>query len=358
MNASDADRQRISPEPTWAQSTQTTEQMAREIGRLTTVLAESGDAEGTRMYRAWVVQQIPASPGDNVAALLQPIWRFPDEPNLAAAAEELFNGPKSTWQCLPTAVQFRDRHRLMHSPIFGVPAFRSHVARNLNNLTPIGTVSVKENLYEFETANGHSSESGVNMRDPLLPKPPGTKVTVRVCDWYASKIAALDGAPPFELYWPTANRDVARAKLAAFLTQWGDNFRYSALQSSLPRDFRDLETAHLTFPRLDHPATDADVAATRAIFSLSGGPVRIVSLPAWPAQAKWKTLKDFPVQYQGATDSKTGVTTYDDDFLNKGFIWQAEEVQVNGKWERYYGFVGAHSIAKVPADQIEFLKRN
>ena len=104
------------------------------------------------------------------------------------------------------------------------------------------------------------------------------------------------------------------------------------------------------------PATDADVAATTAIFALHGDAVRIVSLPAWPAKAKWVTFKDYPIQIQGETDSKTGVTKYIDGFRNEGFIWQAEEVQVDGKWQRFYGFVGPHVIARVPADQIEFLK--
>ena len=89
--------------------------------------------------------------------------------------------------------------------------------------------------------------------------------------------------------------------------------------------------------------------------SLHGGPVRTVKLPKWPAKAKWSTFKGYPVQQQGATDEK-GVTAYYDDYLNQGLIWQAEEVQVNGKWERFYGFVGPHVIAKVPGDQIEFEK--
>ena len=38
----------------------------------------------------------------------------------------------------------------------------------------------------------------------------------------------------------------------------------------------------------------------------------------------------------------------------KGLVWQAEETFVRGKWQRYYGFVGKHCVAKVPAEEIEF----
>ena len=36
-----------------------------------------------------------------------------------------------------------------------------------------------------------------------------------------------------------------------------------------------------------------------------------------------------------------------------GWVWQAEEVRRGDRWERYYGFVGPHVIARIPADEIE-----
>ncbi len=91
--ASDASAKDLQSEPNTSQSTQTTEQMARDVGRLTVALAASADAEGVRLYQAWVVHQTPAMPGSNAGALLQPIWRFPDNAELAAAADDLFNRP-------------------------------------------------------------------------------------------------------------------------------------------------------------------------------------------------------------------------------------------------------------------------
>ena len=107
--------------------------------------------------------------------------------------------------------------------------------------------------------------------------------------------------------------------------------------------------AHLKFPILDRPATHADVASARAIFSLEGqGEARLASMPGFPQQAKWVTLKDTPVDrtYQDGVTRRE----YDTD----GIVWQAEEVRKGDTWERFYGFVGHHVIARAPAAEIEF----
>jgi hypothetical protein len=128
------------------------------------------------------------------------------------------------------------------------------------------------------------------------------------------------------------------------------------MQATLDFGFPDADPCRMIFPKLDHPATEADVTAANAIFSLGAGSVRVVTRPSWPAKAKWITNKNYPLQVQGETDAKTGVTKYFDEFNNQGFVWQAEEIQVDGKWKRYYGFVGAHAVAKVAAEEIEFVK--
>jgi hypothetical protein len=194
----------------------------------------------------------------------------------------------------------------------------------------------------------------VNTADPLLPKP-GVKVPVRVCDWYAWKVSCLDGAPNFQLYWPESKRDLAIQDQLAFLNRWGDRFRYSELQASLA-NFPGNDSARMTFAKLDHPATREDVKANVAIFSLQGeGEVRVVPLSPFPTNAVWKNYKDYPIN-QTETDEKTGKKTTETTYQNAGFIWQAEEVLHSGKWERYYGFVGTHIIAKVPAGEIEIVK--
>jgi hypothetical protein len=54
-------------------------------------------------------------------------------------------------------------------------------------------------------------------------------------------------------------------------------------------------------------------------------------------------------------DKKTRDSLPKESFDREGLIWQAEESLINGKWRRYYGFVGNHVVAKVPAEEIEIL---
>ena len=90
----------------------------------------------------------------------------------------------------------------------------------------------------------------------------------------------------------------------------------------------------LVFATLDHPATRDELRRGEAIFSLAGqGRVRVARVPKLPHPVTWTTRKGDP---QG------------------GMVWQAEELEVNGRWQRYYGFVGRYDLAKVPAEEIEF----
>ena len=41
--------------------------------------------------------------------------------------------------------------------------------------------------------------------------------------------------------------------------------------------------------------------------------------------------------------------------LQGGLVWQAEEVREGNRWHRYYGFVGRHVVAQVPAEEIDFV---
>jgi hypothetical protein len=82
------------------------------------------------------------------------------------------------------------------------------------------------------------------------------------------------------------------------------------------------------------PATETDVAVGRAIFSLEGeGEVRVGPLPGLPLVAMWDA--------EGAAARLSG------------FVWQAEEVYRDGRWERFYGFAG-DGVHRVPAEEIEF----
>src|SRR5262249_45456490 len=142
-----------------------------------------------------------------------------------------------------------------------------------------------------------------------------------------------------------AQRDRAIFDIEKSLSRYGDRYRYT--NEDFGRWDRNGDQAQLTFPPLDHPASDGDVGRGAAIFTLAGG--RPLKLPARPLRAKWITLKSFPqtqVHYDQRTKRQTQSIGYDQD----GWVWQAEEAA----GRRFYGFVGRHVIARVPADEIEF----
>jgi HEAT repeat protein len=101
----------------------------------------------------------------------------------------------------------------------------------------------------------------------------------------------------------------------------------------------------MTFTELTHAGTKADVEKGAAVFTFEGlGPSRVWKLPECPIFCEWPSLKDYP--FEGQSDS---VETNFDDF---GYVCQAEELQINGQWKRYFGFVCNHGTAVVPAEQI------
>ena len=102
-----------------------------------------------------------------------------------------------------------------------------------------------------------------------------------------------------------------------------------------------------SFPAQEHPATADDVRAARAIFSLAGdGEARVAAMPAsFPIRARWLALKaDRPL--------RNGTTRR--EYLQDGWVWQAEEARRGDRWERFYGFVGHATIARAPASEVEF----
>ncbi len=95
--------------------------------------------------------------------------------------------------------------------------------------------------------------------------------------------------------------------------------------------------------QLDRPATKKSVEAGDAIFSFEGlGEARVWKLPGegfsetFPVTGQWPVL---------ATPRQSG----------NGEVCQAEDLKVNDKWKRYFGFVYYGRAAVVPAEEIELL---
>jgi hypothetical protein len=340
--------------------------------------ADLGDKNALDEYAEWMRTVKPndiLGNRDSLEEILGPLGRYPGDPSIAAASEWLFNDKASPWY----PVLFRDGGApahvncdLVQGPLLCVPAFRKRLAQLFEDQREIGHADVVNN--ETITTNLSNVWTISTVRnDPLCP-PPGTNVAFRVCDACAFALSPLDGFPQCELFWPEKERNRAVAAAAAFLKQHGRRFRPSGVPVDVGGVKRPLPSrwspvpawtgfssfhVRLALRLLDRPATPEDVRSGDAVFALAGqGKVQVYKLPAPPVAATWTTLKAYPfvaddLEHDWADSvppKPKKIVGYEQD----GLVWQAEEQLADGRWHRYYGFVGCHGLAKVPAEEIDF----
>ena len=313
--------------------------------------AAAGDLTALDEYATWVrVAHPQALWYKYMKRTFEPLCRYPNHPAIVKTTEWLFNDKASPWYPILVRDEWQKELSLnaLSSPLVAIPAFRKRVLQLLEDRQQVGHVKVTSNE-KIVLGVDSDRETSTVPNDPLCP-PPGTKSPFRMCDACAYGLSRLEGTPRCELFWPEKNRDRAVAASAAFLRQYGHRLRLDEKivdGDGLPLrpGYWDHEQAplHLIFPLLSRPATPDDVRRGEAIFSLAGNRnVRVPTRPTLPRNARWTTLKDYPFLWE-----KT--ICYEQD----GIVWQAEEVEVGGRWQRYYGFVGRYGLAKVPAEEIE-----
>jgi hypothetical protein len=303
----------------------------------------AGDPQALSDYAAWLVSLPQDRLGFDTQTIFEIMWQHPTDPVIRETAEKLFASKDSPWVPLLNGhsgfTQF-----YFSSPLVGMAAFRTELLRGLTDKSIAGSATLDNNSYiNINLDGGGGLSGGSYFLDSSAPAA-GTIVPVRTCDLYAFEISQLEGAPRFQLYWPVEKRDPAIPTCAQFLQRYGDLYQYQPNDSE---EYDIFHKARIHFPKLDHPATQGDVDQNRAIFSL-GGERRLWQMPAFPMKAYWTTLKDD--REQGVQSNGKKVIVYN----TEGKIFQAEEIDVNGQWQRFFGFVGLHHIAKVPAAEIEF----
>ncbi|MCI0683291.1 MAG: hypothetical protein L0Y71_14405 [Gemmataceae bacterium] len=326
--------------------------LGRAIATLTDLRQQAGDEKALGDYAAWIRDVHPKNGDRDWRSLLRPMWRNPDHPAIVAAARAMFEGDKSPW----TERFLRDgnTHDLFKTPLLGLASFRQRLLVELADQAPAGKIKLHEECYGFlEVTGAYSGGAAIHSSlDPLAPEGVA-EVPFRVCDFDAFQLADHAGAPRCEVYWPVKERDRAVMACVAFLSKYGERFKFSPLTRS-PDDWPREDRPRMAFPRRDRPATRAEFGRAEAVFSLDGAAkVRAWNLPAFPMPAAWVALKDRPYRTQ-CYDPKTKKTGTRTDYRQSGFVWQAEETWQDGRWRRYFGFVGSGQVAKVAAEEIEF----
>jgi hypothetical protein len=283
--------------------------------------------------------------GKEVPGLISPMMDHPNHPKMDLAAERLFGDSKSPWLPLIAKPPSGDfgwglrGYELVTTRLLRLPAFRDAVIKELGNRGGNGTIRVdKYGSMSMDLPDVTNSYGGGSSSRELDIPEGGAGDKFRICDFVAWKISEkVPGAPRCELYWPEEKRDKAVAECEAFLRRFGNHL--------LP------DPKSMIINRV---ATPADIQAGKAIFTLAGADeTRVVEGLKLPLEARWTILKHRPYE-KTSLDPKTGKKTVTVQSCNQGTIVQAEEVREEGKWRRYYGFVGANRVARVPAEQIEF----
>lgn len=320
-----------------------------KLTKLTLARVHSGDPAALSDYLDWLkVAPLKDLPIFSLSDILEPLWRSPDDPAVVRGAAFLFLDPRSPWVPLiqerPGGLYQSTFEDLLESPLLGLAPFRRAALTALADGTVVQTVTLG------------GPDRGVDyqiIRHDVNPFRPATPQAfpVRRCDFYAWHLSHLDGMPAFGYDWPPAKKDAAVAAAAARLRRYGSRFGlgHPVIRPGEGGFGGPNDCAFLTFPRLTHPATAQDVAGNRAIFTLGSGAC-VVPLPHFPLPAQWVTDRRYPraVSVWSAARKK-----YEPGlgYSQDGNVWQAEET-ADGK--RFYGFVGPHDIARVPAEDMEF----
>jgi len=332
------------------QGHQSDQGLGRYASRFTLLRERGGDHAAIDEYATWI-KEVPLPMIEaSLFSTLEPMWYYSRHPAITEAARAMFTDPKSPW--LPFV--FRDRIQvgppsrdLIASPLVCLEAFRQALLTALGDKRLAGTASLaKEGGVSVELTSGVTGGFG-DSRTPSPEDKPDVEVPFRACDLIVWKLSTLEGAPESRPYWDEARRDKAVLACADYLRRYGARLSVEELPDE--HDFPHAR-AHLRFPALGKPASAEDVREARAIFSLQGeGKARVPALPAnFPVRARWTALKAFPI------DQHLGDGSTHRAFLQDGWVWQAEEIRKGDRWERFYGFVGHATIARVPASEILF----
>jgi hypothetical protein len=310
-----------------------------------------GDQTALSDYAAFLesLTVVDWRPNSDMSGYFEMMWENPDHPMMVAAAEKIFAEKDSLWQRLSDH-GYVPSADLLKTPMVGVAPFREEVERELEERTVCGTVKLYENgNVDLKRNNSTTQEPSLRWElDPLAPAV-GTEASYRLCDYVAFRLSQADGFPACRPYWPLARRDKAVAACRVILHRYGDDFRQRASDPAFSNSFTDVVQIHL--PKLGHPATPDDVERGRAIFSLAGN-VRVCRMPDFPIAA-WRPSQKMDPQ-PATTNYPDGTSKNITIYNTQGRVWQAEEVQIDGKWQRYYGFVGRYQIEKVAAAEIRF----
>ena len=329
--------------------------LAGWVANLALARLRQGDSSAWTNYVDYLKLRAPDSLSSEVVRGFSVFWEAPPSELRDRVVQELFDH-STTWSALlanPRAPGNYAAEQLIVTPLLRFGAFRNLVIHRLRDRQVAGTMTQEGELPEprkFAWLDG-SNSGWIN---PTGVQPP-REYTIRLCDRIALRLQLLPGVPAFDPTRSDLERDVQCAAIAGYLERYGPQIDY--LKNDFPDEsFLPLYTLRQSpvfsrispiFALLNRVAMPEDVRSNRSIFSVESGQVRPVleRVESWPLEAEWKNKLEVIETHDGQTRR-----------VLKGLpgrVWQAEEVLEGDQWVRYYGFVGPHSMAKVPATEVE-----
>jgi hypothetical protein len=338
-------------------------QLGGRIARLTIARLRLGDKAAATEYQKWLQSVSAGYLGFEARSALLPLLKEQNNPAIQRMADALFTEAvpaPSVWSRLLIDPKERGNYtseRLFASELIRFPVFRQLVVRRLRNRTEAGLVveqnSGDQNRHRFTWLDG-SAQGATAPRNSTQ-----RRETLRFCDRAALALQRVAGVPRFDPVAPLAQRDKQCAAIATYLTRYGSSLGRMAWQdSSLGSPLysydsgSDFDYLGPLFTQNNRPATEDDVRENRAIFTLHDSKARVVSASDLPAPLP------IEAQWSGDPNPDPNTTTQiggENVPLSRGYIWQAEERFEKGKWTRYYGYVGPHSLVKVPASELQIV---
>ncbi len=175
-------------------------------------------------------------------------------------------------------------------------------------------------------------------------------------DACAAALAQVEGFPSFDADWTDSRKQAALARCRdTFLryAPWYTEVEVPIRTASSAPDLR-INPVWLQPPPLHQPATAADVAAGRAVFSLLGAVgAQVRAVEGWDRHlyVQWTSYRAevLPPASPGLP-AKAAPTDLPPD---RGHVIQMEEIRTPTGWKCWAGLVLPHDLVQVPADQLE-----
>ena len=184
------------------------------FAQITTSRIQAGDSSAWADYEPVIVNQSPR--GGPQERILEPLYKFPDDPSSIRLAERLFTEPTSMWIQHEWKGEANGRVAIVwavDSPWLRIPAFRAAILRLMDDKSKLGDVTIRgKDVVAYAKIGG--GNFGQVTDD--IPKPGETR-PLRFCDFVAQEFRNLKGAPAFRVYWPAARKDAVIAKLKQYL---------------------------------------------------------------------------------------------------------------------------------------------